>query len=639
MPGKPDWGYYGRGGHVENDVRPITYATMVNAFLAEVHPPDDTLGEGDRARYRRDAVAALRYLVDSHKIGPGNCLNGKPWGDQWQSAMWARAAGMAGWMLWGHLDRQMKVSVVRLVEHEADRFLDTSPKSSEFRDTGAEENAWNSMHLALAATMMPDHPRAARWDEAARRYMYNSLSVAADQDDETPGDFDRPINKWVRTVNAHPDFTVENHSLVHIGYLKTTLAMLMESGTHYMIAGRPIPGACFHHVDEGLDVVLHSMAWDGSPVFFGGNDWKIVHSQATDVLLYAVLNVAGNDRRAAHLESTALDWLGRMQEQEDGFYNVRRDLEYGGLCATRLIASYLAHAAGGGAARPVLADEFDQSVSGVTELEFAQAILHRTPTKFASFSWGPKRMALALPRDGNWVLWPHFASHLGNIDGKDASRKNAKLAALKKEVVQDSFCVAARLERSGGRVVQDVAFASPPGDVTVYVERLTIAAGFELSDRQTGIIGHEFELDSNERVIHGRFGTARIVGLGGEEKVHQWPTDWLNLGNRVGYVICRQPGRENFVRYHDLTKGSGRVPKLQEWISLIGDPDPCEWDTSTDWACLVTFLNQPADRTAAWAPRVRFEVDGQTAVCRVGKEVFHVDFAGTSARLERVTTD
>ncbi|MHC4180931.1 MAG: hypothetical protein ACYSWU_25825, partial [Planctomycetota bacterium] len=103
------------------------------------------------------------------------------------------------------------------------------------------------------------------------------------------------------------------------------------------------------------------------------------------------------------------------------------------------------------------------------------------------------------------------------------------------------------------------------------------------------------------------------------------------------YVIRRAQDRENLVRYHDLSNGSGRVPKLQEWFSLIGDDDPRRWGGLTDWACLVTFLNQTAEQTADWARQVRFDVDGDTATCRVGAEMLHVDFAASNARLERTT--
>lgn len=633
VPGHDDWGYFGRGGHLEDDVRPIAYAAMVQAFLAEADPPDLNLPETDRARMREQAAAALRYLTQSHVTGKGTCLDGKPWGNQWQSAMWARAAGMAGWILWPHLDRSLRLSVARLIEHEADRFPSNPPKSSEFRDTGAEENAWNSQIVALAFNMMPAHPRAARWNEAAKTYMYNTLSLAADRDDHALGDDGRPIRDWVTTVNAHPDCTVENHGLVHVGYLKTSVALLMESAGHYLLSGRPAPGASSHHVPEAMEILYQCAAWDGSPVFFAGNDWKIYHSQAVDVLLYAMVALIDDDAQAARVERVALDWLRKMQKQEEGYYNVRRDLEYGGLCATRLIGCYLAHSVLGAGPEPISQSEFDRRVSGVRQLESGQAILHRTPTKFASFSWGPKRMALALPHQGNWVLWPHFSSYLGTVDGKDSSAQNAKITRFRSHLGDNCFTVAGTLERSAGRLAQDFAYASLVGDVTVYLERLTADAGLSEVARETGTIGHEYDLGTNTREIYGRFGQKQIEGVGSQAEVHDLDTDWLNLGNRVGYVVKRTAGRPNLMRYHDLTQGTGRVPKLQEWFSLIGNREAALEGASEDWACVVTFLNQSSQQTADWIDRIHFEVDGDRAACRIEKDELTVDFGTLDCRI------
>ena len=96
VPGHPEWGYYGREGNQEDDVRPITYAAFVNAFLSQAEAGKGSLGRTDKPQCRREAMAALAYLVQAHVTGPGTCLNGKPWGDQWQSAMWARVCGHGG---------------------------------------------------------------------------------------------------------------------------------------------------------------------------------------------------------------------------------------------------------------------------------------------------------------------------------------------------------------------------------------------------------------------------------------------------------------------------------------------------------------------------------------------------------------
>jgi hypothetical protein len=494
--------------------------------------------------------------------------------------------------------------------------------------------------------MMPRHPRAPDWDRAAKRYMYNVMSVAADADDRSAGDGGIPVCQWVSTVNAHPDFTVENHGLVHIGYLKTSLAQLMENAVHYLITGNQVPGACMHHVSDGVELLYRCSAWDGAPVFFGGNDWKTFHSQPIDLVIYALLAMAAGDRRAAYLEQTGLTWLRRMQQSESGYFNVRRDLEYGGACATRLLACYLAHAALGAGAEPLSAEEFDRSASGVRLLPAGKAIVHRTPTKFASLAWGRKRMALSFPRDGNWIVWPHFASYLSLVGGEAPSEDRARLVRISHRLMADGFWGVGRLSRLKGRAQHDFAFVSPPADVTFYFERIRAAPDFRYTERETGIVGHEYELGTNHREIHGRFGSVQVEGVGSQSGIREMATDWLNLGDRVGYVVRRLPDTENVVRYHDQSRGSGRVPKLQEWLSLVSGvaskgtaaADADGKATSDQWACIVTYLNQTAEETRRSSREISFRVDSDVAICGapIGADPGVVDNSGGSRIAVRV---
>jgi hypothetical protein len=627
VPDRPGQAFYGLGGNGEDDVRPIGYAVMVNGLLwrmpttstvsnssptAENRADSEQSSRGRADRYRADALAALRYLTASHVTGPSTCLNGKKWGNAWQSAMWTRAAGVGAWALWNELDRKLQLAAARMIEHEADRFLDQSPKSSVARDTGAEENAWNALILSLATSMMPRHPRAAAWDCAAKRYLYNVFSVPADAQDASPGDDGRAINAWVTTVNAHADFTVENHGLVHIGYQKTSVAQLLENAVHYLAVGRQPPAACRHHVSEASELLYQCAGWDGAPVYFGGNDWKIVHTQPTDLPIYAVLSIVAGDRRAALQEQRGLEWVARLQAAEDGFFNVRRDLEYGGACATRLAACYLAHAAAGPGTEPLPADQFDQQMTGIRHLEGGRAMLHRSAEKFASFAFGPKWLALTLPSGPDRTVWPHFASCLGLIDGEAPTEKQAEQIRLSPPPYSDGFWVVGRLNRCGGKIRHDFAFISPAAGVTVYVQRLRCQEGFQPVTCETGIVGHEYDIGSNHRTLFGRFGTLALQGTGGEEKTHELATDWLNLGNRVGYVVKRFPESNNVVRYHDLTGGTGRVPKLQEWFSLIGNTDE-PLSSKVQWACIVTYPNRSAEETERLPEGVQFLAEADAA--------------------------
>ena len=60
-----------------------------------------------------------------------------------------------------------------------------------------------------------------------------------------------------------------------------------------------------------------------------------------------------------------------------------------------------------------------------------------------------------------------------------------------------------------------------------------------------------------------------------------------------------------------------------DYINLIGETGS-EW--TSDWACVVTFLNQDEVGTATWADNVVFKVDGNAATCKIGEQTVSVEF-------------
>jgi hypothetical protein len=189
------------------------------------------------------------------------------------------------------------------------------------------------------------------------------------------------------------------------------------------------------------------------------------------------------------------------------------------------------------------------------------------------------------------------------------------------QVTSNSFAVSGVLDRHKGSVQHAFFFTSLPGDVTVYIERLRIKNGFALRSRETGVIGLEYEFGKNQHALFGQHGALTTLGVGGARpRVVELPTDWLNISDRIGYVVRRYPPTQNVMRFHDEIAGAGRIPKLEEWISLIGEKDPRTVPANSDWACLVTFANQEHAQTARQAAQVQFSVVGDTAVCRIGEQ-------------------
>ncbi len=237
-------------------------------------------------------------------------------------------------------------------------------------------------------------------------------------------------------------------------------------------------------------------------------------------------------------------------------------------------------------------------------------------------------MALTFPQDGNWIIWPHFSSGPGLINGQDASARYAPLRGFTHQVTSNSFTVSGVLDRHKGAVQQAFFFTSLPGDLTVYIERLRTRKDFALRSRETGVIGLEYEFGKNQHTLFGQHGALATLGVGGDQpRVVELPTDWLNISDRIGYVVRRFPATPNVMRFHDEIAGAGRIPKLEEWLSLIGEKDPGTANPDSDWACLVTFVNQEHAQTARQADQVQFSVAGDTAVCRIGEQEIRADLS------------
>lgn len=636
VPSVPGAIRYNSGG-----ARNGCYAALINAYIAEIVPPADCVNEKTRARARQIAVDGLRYLGQGHVAGSGvysteDDEEGVAWGGRWQSALYAHAMGLAAWILWPRLPGDVKVGVARVLEYEADRFTHIPPKGNLSGDTKAEENAWNAMAISVACNMMPGHPRNARWCEAAKSYLYNTLSIEADAKNTGPADDGRTVRDWVKTVNMHPDSTLENHGLAHIGYMKTTLAEMMCANVPYLLAAQEVPRAGRHRLPEVFDVLVRCMAWDGTPIYFGGNDWALFHQQASDSVIYALVALLQQDRRAATVEQVISDHLARRQQLEEGFLDVRHDITYTSQCCVRLISAYLAHMVlGDRMPEPLTLEEFDRQVTGVMLLPAGRAVIHRTPTKLVSFTWGAQRMGVAMPHGGNWVVWPHFSSSLGEINGRGPSESaGARLVRLNHDVQPQSFTVAGTLERPRDKVTQDFAFASLRQDVTVYVERLRVAPGTRVNARETGVVGHCYEMGTTTRTLYGPRGPFTVTSVGGNTDVIHLPGNWLNLGNRIGYVVLRQDGRSNVITYHDFSRGRRWPSESQEWVSLIGDPAPI-LPHQSDWACLATFLNQPSRETREALEQARLEVNGDLGTVLIGDHTVTVDFRECEARIKQ----
>lgn len=275
------------GGRIEAHIRPVAHQVFALAVSLKwnVYSPDAAGLPRDEAVRR--TVRMVRSLCHHHKANEGK----EGWGDAWQSALWASQAALAGWFLWDELDAPGKTELVRMLEHEANRFLaykvpyyqNKAGKILTPGDSKAEENAWNSTILVAANVMMPRHPNWQAWNDKAIELQVSSYSA--------PGDWEREeslngfaLNR-LNGSNINQDGTVINHNLVHPDYMTA----IMGSSTNawiYSIGGMNAPaGALFNgdrvyraltDLDVGGGKTMYA-SQNGLPTsnmyYPQGNDW------------------------------------------------------------------------------------------------------------------------------------------------------------------------------------------------------------------------------------------------------------------------------------------------------------------------------------------------------------------------------
>ncbi|MBQ7544140.1 MAG: acyltransferase [Synergistaceae bacterium] len=211
--------------------------------------------EGITGIPKDDAVKMVCKLTAT--LARNHCSNSHGgWGRLWQSALWAENIAFAGWLMWNDLSEQDRAFVLNMLVYEADRFIGYEVpyyRDSEGRvispdDTKAEENAWNSRILALAACMLPEHEHCRLWEAKLAELLLSSTAVPEDTSSERSIDGVK-VGDVLHGSNINSDGTVMNHGLYHIDYMTTTIEGMTGTAIIYALAGRKVPESAFFNHD------------------------------------------------------------------------------------------------------------------------------------------------------------------------------------------------------------------------------------------------------------------------------------------------------------------------------------------------------------------------------------------------------
>ncbi len=275
----PDAGYWGSGfsgereglkpGYTPNDaMRSMNGVALANAVLI-MAKPDSPLNE----KRLDKIIKVLRYSSLTHKMSGTNykCVDGYQWGLGWQTNMWAGSMGFACALIEDQIPADVVKQVKKIVAAEADYRATIAPGSDYIGNTIAEENAWNSNIVALAAAWMSDDKRAEKWLKTAKTYMVNTYSVDADKDGE--------MAEWHSTINLYPSYMLENHGFYHPGYHTVSGSSLGDSYLMAALTNKEVSEELTpfaeHNVMNVWEKVKNVVKSNGELFFPCGQDWSL----------------------------------------------------------------------------------------------------------------------------------------------------------------------------------------------------------------------------------------------------------------------------------------------------------------------------------------------------------------------------
>lgn len=538
--GHPDLGYWGSGradGGNEG-VRAIANTALVYATLADVERADIT-------RSRLDP--ALRYAAAIHKGGPLMGADGKQWGDSWQSAMWAGNLGLAAYIARRNLTSETLDAVKRVVAAEADRFIGKAPPDYAPGDTKAEENGWDLAAPSSALLLMPDHPHAAQWREAASRYGFNTLSVKADQTSDKMVD-GKPLREWVTTANLFLDFTLENHGFFHPVYAIVAAAELGQAAMTLKMGGQNVPEAFRHNVLPEWETLKYVALPDGEWIYPQGLDWALhdyehIHYFSMLATLYRLPEAALLEQRLAAYarHRQMLNGDGRLVGDMTDLGFTRE-----AVAAERIAVALWQHRLFGPAPAPAPA-QWQRLVAGlkpVRVFDRAGFALHRTGNGLTSFSWKNRLMAVVMPDSSGHIEQPYITTPLlnglvGSFDitaGGAKTKPSVAVTATDVQARDDAFVITASAAMNEGALTQRMVIASLPTGTVVYVDRVTAEKAVTVTQARGLPLGIENDPVSGGtvRLYYAGGDTLRRGGDAGDLAV---PGHWANVKGSLGFIV------------------------------------------------------------------------------------------------------
>lgn len=582
----------------------ITGNAYAAAVLLRFGEPGETMAGLSREELVSRAVRMIQTVARTHRLGEGK----KQW-STFRSARIIHTLGMAAWLLWSDLDEPTRLLAAKIIEHEADRFLDRPAPARLRGDTQAESNAWTGGGIAVAACMLQSHPHRERWAEKAKEYMISAYATARDvaSDEVVDG---KPLNQWLTAPNAFPDFTIENHGLVHPDYIGA-ISEMVRCAISFRLAGEDVPQAATFNAGEVLDLLVFLYLPDGTVLYPQNTDYT---PRRLDVFLQAANIIPHKPsplRKACFLRTlTSIEAMATEcpDQPMNGWIGFPYDLG----STWGLTQNYLMFRLFGDGGEVLADDQLETELAGVLASEYGRVAVHRTPTTISSFSWHstgkqPYVMGLIMPLEKDVLCYPMPWSYVGQVR-ELGEQPSLKVHSHHLTAHKDGFAVTAELGWCSGKVRQNCAFVSLPDGRSVYLEERIAASKVTVDLATSGNVTFfddpRWVFQANPRAFFAEQGSLK------PEADTLSTGNWVNIDDRMGYAVLNSnrfrlftaPGRPCIWRGSGTMYHTCRLEFLQ--MEPVATEDAAvSFDAGEQISrfAMVTCPNQKREQTAALA--------------------------------------
>ena len=447
---------------------------------------------------------------------------------RWGGPSWTASLGFTG-AAWatiiqeGILDSSTIIMADEVLGHEADALKKPIAYYTRAMQTAAEDCMWNSNLLALAANKLSSDPRAASWDEWAKKWAINSVAMPGDsKDDKTIVD-GHPLSHWISGWNIFSDFTLENHYKWHPEY-QAEYGRMAQAEMAYKHFGNPIPQAfSFRHAQMWDELGKILLLPDGCVVYPQGaayNPWGAL-KEVTHLYYPAWHATARQEPAASAFESRAVQFA-RKRQIDNGH----------GLCGSRdnyrafywycdvfgsFAMCWQMHNYWTSASTPYEVAAADSYC--VRKYNDSKAAIHRNSKKIVTVSWHPYGQAIHIKPKGAIDTFPNppFYFPWYRHSGVNGNVSNPSLHNF--QSTHDGLGMRVTVKRPlNSDVDQYITMVSLPDEATVY------SAIFHAKNNTTYSVGRLFPLQARW-----------LVESPGSVTQHRGK-NWLNMSDHVAFV-------------------------------------------------------------------------------------------------------